>query len=176
MSADGPATAPDGVVVEEVTEVTPEVLDALRALVPELSSSAPPLTSPSSKRSCDRPRRCCSWHATPPGGTILGSLTLVVFNAPTGSRAWIEDVVVAPRTRGRGVGAALVREAVDRAAAAGSHTVDLTSRPSREAANRLYVRLGFVLRETNVYRRDLEAESARKNTPDPGAAEPSSSS
>ena len=89
------------------------------------------------------------------GGAVLGSLTLVVFSAPTGPRAWIEDVVVAPDTRGRGIGAALVNEALARARAAGSRTVDLTSRPSREAANRLYLRLGFVRRETNVYRRDL---------------------
>jgi ribosomal protein S18 acetylase RimI-like enzyme len=83
---------------------------------------------------------------------IVGSLTLVVFTAPTGPRAWIEDVVVRSSVRGRGVGAALVHAALARAAAAGSRTVDLTSRPSREAANRLYVRLGFVQRETNVYR------------------------
>jgi len=89
-------------------------------------------------------------------GTIVGSLTLVLFRAPTGPRAWIEDVVVTTAIRGRGVGAALVHAANARAATAGSRTVDLTSRPSREAANRLYVRLGFVQRETNVYRKTLE--------------------
>jgi ribosomal protein S18 acetylase RimI-like enzyme len=85
-------------------------------------------------------------------GTVVGSLTLVVFRAPTGPRAWIEDVVVDSTTRSQGTGSALVREALARATAVGARTVDLTSRPSREAANRLYVRLGFVQRETNVYR------------------------
>ena len=86
------------------------------------------------------------------GGSIVGSLTLVLFRIPTGVRAWIEDVVVDGEARGRGVGAALNLAALDRARAAGAKTVDLTSRPSREAANRLYQRIGFVPRETNVYR------------------------
>jgi len=83
---------------------------------------------------------------------VVGSLTLVLFRVPTGVRAWIEDVVVDESSRGTGVGEALVREALSRAAAAGARSVDLTSRPGREAANRLYRRLGFEMRETNVYR------------------------
>lgn len=95
--------------------------------------------------------------ARDPEGSIVGSLTLVLFRAPTGPRAWIEDVVVDETQRGGGVGSALVNEALGRAHRAGARSVDLTSRPSREAANRLYLRLGFVLRETNVYRFDLDA-------------------
>ncbi len=89
------------------------------------------------------------------GGLIVGSLTLVLFRIPTGVRAWIEDVVVDGSARGQGVGEALNREALGRAAAAGARTVDLTSRPRREAANRLYARLGFEPRNTNVYRYEL---------------------
>ena len=88
-------------------------------------------------------------------GGVLGSLTLVLFRIPTGLRAWIEDVVVDEEARGCGVGDALNRAALDIARARGCKTVDLTSRPSREAANRLYQRLGFTLRDTNVYRFDL---------------------
>jgi ribosomal protein S18 acetylase RimI-like enzyme len=155
MSAEGPETAPDGVVVEEVTEATVDILEALRRLVPELSSSAPPLTTAALEEIVASPATVLFVARDVVDGTILGSLTLVVFSAPTGPRAWIEDVVVASATRGRGVGAALVHAANARAGAAGSRTVDLTSRPSREAANRLYVRLGFVQRETNVYRKSL---------------------
>ena len=86
------------------------------------------------------------------GDVILGALTLIVFRIPTGVRAWIEDVVVDDAARGRGVGDALNRFALDLARSKGAKTVDLTSRPSREAANRLYRRLGFVARDTNVYR------------------------
>ena len=77
---------------------------------------------------------------------------LVVFRIPTGVRAWIEDVVVDQAARGRGVGAELTNAAIRLANQHGARTVDLTSRPDREAANRLYQRLGFVRRETNVYR------------------------
>jgi ribosomal protein S18 acetylase RimI-like enzyme len=76
----------------------------------------------------------------------------VVFRIPTGVRAWIEDVVVDDAARGKGVGEALNRAALELAGRLGARTVDLTSRPSREAANRLYQRLGFVARDTNVYR------------------------
>lgn len=85
-------------------------------------------------------------------GTIMGTLTLAVFRIPTGLRAWIEDVVVDEKARGQGIGEALTRAAVDHAASLGARTVDLTSRPSRESANRLYARLGFELRQTNCYR------------------------
>jgi ribosomal protein S18 acetylase RimI-like enzyme len=82
-------------------------------------------------------------------------LTLVIFRTPTGSRAWIEDVVVDESARGQGAGEALVTEAVRLASDSGARTVDLTSRPSRESANRLYEKIGFQARETNVYRYDL---------------------
>jgi ribosomal protein S18 acetylase RimI-like enzyme len=85
-------------------------------------------------------------------GVIVGSLTLVVFHIPTGIRAWIEDVVVDSDARGKGVGEVLNKFALDEANRQGATTVDLTSRPSREAANRLYQRIGFKARETNVYR------------------------
>jgi ribosomal protein S18 acetylase RimI-like enzyme len=85
-------------------------------------------------------------------GRIVGMLTLIVFRIPTGVRAWIEDVVVDETVRGRGVGEGLSQEAVRRAVELGARTVELTSRPSREAANRLYQRLGFALRDSNVYR------------------------
>ena len=85
-------------------------------------------------------------------GRIVGMLTLVVCRIPTGVRAWIEDVVVDETMRERGVGEALSREAVSSAVRLGARTVELTSRPSREAANRLYQRLGFTLRDSNVYR------------------------
>ena len=89
-------------------------------------------------------------------GRLVGTLTLVTFRIPTGVRAWIEDVVVDDAARGHGVGEQLNRFALDIARQKGAKTVDLTSRPSREAANRLYQRIGFVPRDTNVYRYDLE--------------------
>jgi ribosomal protein S18 acetylase RimI-like enzyme len=146
--------------IEEVDAVTSEITGALAHLVPQLSSSAPELTEADLAEIVRSPaivllvaRR--KYDGTP--GPVVGSLTLVVFRAPTGPRAWIEDVVVDESERGSGVGSKLVREALLRARAAGARTVDLTSRPSRTEANRLYVRLGFEQRTTNVYRYSLEA-------------------
>ena len=137
--------------VEECTEVTEELVAAMARLIPQLSSSSPP-PGAEALDAIVGSDACHLLLARDDDGTILGSMTLVVFPIPTGIRAWIEDVVVDGDARGRGVGAALNRAALERARDLGARTVDLTSRPSREAANRLYRRLGFVARETNVYR------------------------
>jgi len=136
-----------------VTEVTDDVVEAFTRLIPQLSSSNPPPTREFLTRIVDS--EASILLVAVEDDVILGSLTLVVFLIPTSIRAWIEDVVVDEAGRGKGVGAALNEEALSRAAALGATTVDLTSRPSREAANRLYQRLGFEARETNVYRYKL---------------------
>ena len=123
---------------------------ALAALIPQLSSSSPP-------PSLDELGRIIADPATTllvakDEGRVVGMLTLAVFRVPTGLRAWIEDVVVDDEARGAGVASALVQAALEQADRHGAQTVDLTSRPERQAANRLYVRLGFERRETNVYR------------------------
>lgn len=145
--------------VEEATEATPELLEALARLVPQLSSSSPPPTAEQLAAVIGSPatvlfvaRLGGEGEDEGRGGEIVGTLTLVLFRIPTGQRAWIEDVVVDASARGAGVGEALTLAALERAADAGARTVDLTSRASREAANRLYTRLGFALRETNVFR------------------------
>lgn len=89
---------------------------------------------------------------TQAGEQILGMLTLATFRIPTGKRAWIEDVVVDGRVRGQGAGRQLVEAALAHAKQIGCRTVDLTSRPSRQAANRLYQKCGFQARDTNIYR------------------------
>lgn len=131
-------------------------MDAFARLIPQLSSSNPP---PSRDEVAEMVASEASiLYAAEHEGQIVGSLTLVLFRIPTGVRAWIEDVVVDGEARGLGVGRALNETALERARQAGATTVDLTSRPSREAANRLYQRIGFVERSTNVYRYDLSAE------------------
>lgn len=140
--------------VEVVREASDEILKAFGRLLPQLSRSAEPLD-------VEALRALVTW----PGnrqliarvdGEIVGALTLVMFPIPTGLRAWIEDVVVDGAARGHGVGSALTLEAVRLARAEGARTVDLTSRPSRVPANRLYERLGFQLRDSKVYRLDGE--------------------
>jgi ribosomal protein S18 acetylase RimI-like enzyme len=139
-------------VIEIAQEATPELVEAMARLLPQLSSSAPAPTTAELDEIATSPATVllvARLH-----GRIVGSLTLALFRIPTGMRAWIEDVVVDESARGHGVGDALNRAALEIAAARGARTIDLTSRPSREAANRLYRRLGFQARETNVYRFD----------------------
>lgn len=139
--------------IEEVTAVTEELVVAFEQLIPQLSSSNPP---PNAEALEVIVRSEASTLLIARDQTrddrIVGSLTLAMFPIPTGLRAWIEDVVVDGDTRGKGVGRLLNDVALERAKAAGALTVDLTSRPTREAANRLYQRIGFEQRATNVYR------------------------
>lgn len=143
-----------GIEIETAATVTDELVSAFERLVPQLSSSSPPPTPAHLMQIVDSDS--CSLLIARDDERIVGSLTLVVFPIPTGVRAWIEDVVVDSSVRGKGVGEALNREALRIARIKGAVTVDLTSRPSREAANRLYQRLGFEKRDTNVYRYDLK--------------------
>jgi ribosomal protein S18 acetylase RimI-like enzyme len=141
----------------EAVEVTPELVAAFERLIPQLSSSNPAPTVTELAAICESEASVLLVAVDRDAeDRILGSLTLAWFRIPTGVRAWIEDVVVDESARGRGVGELLNRAALDRARELGAKTVELTSRPSREAANRLYQRIGFVARDTNVYRFSLE--------------------
>lgn len=137
--------------IERVEQVSDELVESIARLIPQLSASA---TAPSA----DYLRSIIASPATvllvardETSGTIVGALTLVLLAIPTGMRGWIEDVVVDESARGHGIGEELTRAAIGLARTAGARAVGLTSHPSREAANRLYQRLGFERRETNVY-------------------------
>lgn len=149
--------------VELIEQSSPELVAAMERLIPQLSRSAKALTAEQTQAlvdqdsvylfvfRTDKPVTAADGNEVE-AGTILGMLSLATFAIPTGVRAWVEDVVVDAGTRGMGAGQQLVEAAVAHAQKIGARTVDLTSRPSREAANRLYRRCGFELRETNVYR------------------------
>lgn len=140
--------------IQEVGDINDDVVAAFERLIPQLSATSAVPTA-------DQLRGMAESDATVllvarQDDTIVGLLTLVVVRIPTGLRARIEDVVVDEGARGRGIGALLSRAAIERAAAQGARTVDLTSRPTRTAANRLYEGLGFHERETRVYRYDVD--------------------
>jgi ribosomal protein S18 acetylase RimI-like enzyme len=139
-----------GTTIEICRAISDELSEAMDRLIPQLSRSA-------AIPSRDDLRDVVSSEGTTlllarTQGRIVGMLTLVMFRIPTGLRACIEDVAVDESERGKGVGEALTREAIRIVAERGGRTIDLTSRPSREAANRLYRRLGFEPRDTNIYR------------------------
>jgi ribosomal protein S18 acetylase RimI-like enzyme len=139
-----------GIEVEALRAVSVDDVAAVNRLLPQLSSSASPLDAATLERVATRDGN--TLLAARSAGKIVGMLTLVTFPIPTGTRAWIEDVVVDESARGQGAGEALTREAIRLAKAAGARTIDLSSRPSREAAHRLYLRLGFEIRDTSMYR------------------------
>jgi len=140
--------------VEIANAVSDELVASLNRLLPQLSTSAAPLSDGDVEALVTSPATVV--FVARDDGAIVGSLTLVVFPIPTGLRAWIEDVVVDEAARGKGVGEALTNAAIEESRRRGVRSIDLTTRPSREAANRLYARLGFELRETNVYRYRIE--------------------
>ena len=135
------------VIADSATE---EYHHAMQKLVPQLSKSNPAPTFDELDAIC-RSEASTMFFARDETG-VLGTLTLAMFAIPTGTRAWIEDVIVDTDARGKGVGQLLTEAAIAYAFEHGAVSVDLTSRPTREAANRLYQRVGFERRETNVYR------------------------
>jgi ribosomal protein S18 acetylase RimI-like enzyme len=137
--------------LEVVQAVTADLVDAFARLLPQLSRTAPALSRQALDEIVSSPATALL-VARDEAGTIVGSLTLVLFRIPTGVRAWIEDVVVDESARGRGIGEALTMRAIAIATERGARSVDLSSRPEREAANRLYQRLGFQPRDSRFFR------------------------
>jgi ribosomal protein S18 acetylase RimI-like enzyme len=141
--------------VQRCTLVDDALAEAWRRLMPQLNPAAQPpdlaalqaiLSGGATELFTAREQR---------SNRIVGVLALVVFSTPTGTHSWIEDVVVDENYRGQGIGSMIIRAAIERARERGAKAVDLTSRPVREAANRLYLRMGFVLRQSNLYRFNL---------------------
>lgn len=140
-----------GLRIEEAREASENLLLTVRELVRQLSTSAQPPTSEDLDHLVSSPA-CRLLIARGDDDQALGMLTLVLFRIPTGVRARIEDVVVDSAVRGQGVGGCSSARRSPSLTRPGAPTVDQTSRPTREAANRLYLKMGFVLRESNVYR------------------------
>jgi ribosomal protein S18 acetylase RimI-like enzyme len=136
--------------IEIANAVTDEIVAAFERLIPQLSSSSPAPTRDQLAAIVEDPFSVL--YLARVDGDIVGSLTLAMYQIPTGLKAWIEDVVVDGSARGKGVGEALSAAALEEARSRGAKDVSLTSRPFRESANRLYQRLGFQPYETNVYR------------------------
>jgi ribosomal protein S18 acetylase RimI-like enzyme len=142
--------------VEKFAGPASELADALVTLVPQLSKSNPPPTL-DYVQAMLASDAITQFVARDDDGSIVGVSTLAMFPIPTGWRGWIEDVIVDESARGQRIGEALTHAMIDSARARGCVTVELTTRPSRQAANHIYTKLGFTRRETNVYRYDLRA-------------------
>ena len=138
------------ITISELTECNANALSAINGLLPQLSKSSQPMNM-------DRLSELVKSDNTflfvaSKEGQVLGMLSLVILKIPTGNKAWVEDVVVDQSARGKGLGKSLMNHALEDAKKRGVKSIDLTSRPSRESANKLYQNLGYEIRETNVYR------------------------
>jgi ribosomal protein S18 acetylase RimI-like enzyme len=136
--------------IEIVNEATIELYDAFQRLVPQLTNNNPP-PSLNDLTALVRDSSSTLMVARGDAGKIIGALTLTVYRVPTGVRSIIEDVIVDNSARGGGVGKALMKRAVEIARERGASNISLTCNPMREAANKLYQRMGFKKRETNAY-------------------------
>jgi ribosomal protein S18 acetylase RimI-like enzyme len=143
--------------IETVSAVDDELVAAFERLIPQLSRSNPPPSRDALEEIVSDPGNVVFIARDDVrDDAIVGSLTLATFRIPTAVRAWIEDVVADSAASGQRIGELLSSAALDEARRRGAKTVELTSRPSREAANHIYKKLGFQLRDTNVYRFDLD--------------------
>ena len=138
--------------IKQLKDIDAETIAVFARLIKQLNPACPAPDEAFLKQVVDD-RNTCVFVACQPA--IVGTLTLVVVSTPSGSKAWIEDVVVDESTRKQGVGEKLVAHAVDFCRDLNVSSVNLTSTPARIEANKLYRRQGFVLRETNVYRLSL---------------------
>jgi ribosomal protein S18 acetylase RimI-like enzyme len=142
--------------IEIASTVDDELVSAFERLIPQLSTSNPPPSRSALEETLADPGNVVFIARDDAAGdAIVGTLTLATFRIPTAMRAWIEDVVADSAASGQRIGELLSLAAVDEARRRGAKTVELTSRPSREAANHIYKKIGFTVRETNVYRFDL---------------------
>jgi GNAT superfamily N-acetyltransferase len=136
--------------IEAVSEATPEVHAALAHLLPQLNDKLPVPTMERTQALVADP--AVTLLLAKDGREVVGTTTVIVYTTPFWIKARLDEVVVDAAARGKGVGAALVSAALDVARAKGAQVAELQSGVQREAANRLYPRMGFKLRETNVYR------------------------
>ena len=141
-------------VISELTDPSSTALESINQLLPQLSSKASPITMERLSELVGSGSTMI-FICTNEEAKIVGMLSLVIMKIPTGNKAWVEDVVVDQNARGQGLGKALMDHALAEAGKLGVKTIDLTSRPSRKNANRLYQSLGYQIRETNVYRRSV---------------------
>ena len=144
-------------VIVEMVEVTDEIVAAFQRLIPQLTEHSTPPDREALIRMAASPDTAVFLACEPDeNGEVIGSATLAIATSPTGAHGWVEDVVVDQKARGRGIGRMLTQSLLNKARVLGLKQVYLTSRPSRVAANQLYQSMGFIRRDTNVYRYDLD--------------------
>ena len=141
--------------IKRVESIDPELLEGIQNLFPQLTQFSP-IPDEDQLRQIINSDSTTIWVAKDNDQTILGMLNLTIYRTTTGVHAWIEDVVVDQAARRQGIAARMTLAAIDHSRNKGAKAINLTSRPAREAANLLYLKLGFTKVETNLYRMKLD--------------------
>lgn len=139
--------------IERVTKYSPEITKTVRLLAQQIDHNYKPLSHADVKEMLTSSNVCFLFFARDIStNQVTGMIMLLVYRIPYTRKGYIEDLIVDESFRGRGIGKALLKKAVETAKAKGAAYLDLTSRPSRVESNDLYEKFGFQKRETNVYR------------------------
>jgi GNAT superfamily N-acetyltransferase len=138
--------------IEAVREATTEVEEALARLLPQLNPTLPVPTMERLQALMADP--AVTVLIARDGDEIIGTATVIVYTTPFWIKARLDEVVVDQSVRGKGVGEAIVQACLDVARERGAQVAELQSGrgPARDVANRLYRRMGFQLRDSNLYR------------------------
>lgn len=140
--------------IVEVKDFIPAYTDAVQKLLEQLTNRPVKLTRTTLRKIISQENTHLFFLLA--DQEIAGMLTVGIYHSPTGGKAWIEDVVVDEKYRGQGLSKQLVTHAVRFVKEQGIPLIMLTSNPTRIAANKLYQKLGFEQKQTNVYRMNLE--------------------
>lgn len=140
--------------IEIITKVTDEIVEAISALIPQLTSSSPKPSTDYLQRMLDS--NTTTLFVAKENNNIVGMLSLVIYLVPSGKKSWIEDVVSDSGSRGKGIAKQLIQEALKFAEEQGLTKVDLTSNNQRLIAHKLYEKLDFEKRDTSVFRKTLD--------------------
>ena len=141
------------ITIEELTQVTTKSVDEINALIPQLSSSAKPMTF-ARLLELTKDMRVPILVALD-GKKIVGIGMIITYNVLTEKRAWLEEIIVDEQYRGQGLGERISRALIEIAKKQRVERIYLSSAPKRVAANKLYQKMGFEPKETNVYRMKL---------------------
>ncbi len=141
-------------IISQATKATPQLANAFQRLIPQLNPASRVPNQADLQEVIDN--KDTFLFIGTENDEIVGTISLVVYKIPTGNKAWIEDVIVDETARGKGYGRKLMLHAIEFAKSRGISKINLTSNPTRIAANRMYQQLGFEQYITNMYRLDLE--------------------
>ena len=142
------------ITIRHITEFDPSLTEPIARLLGQLTSQPVAFTDDDLRAICQSEN--CRLMMMYADNEPVGMVTVGHYLAPTGCKAWIEDVVLDFSMRGRGLGRTLVSHAIDYAQTLAPCTLMLTSRPSRIEANALYRSAGFEQRETKVYKMEIK--------------------